>query len=103
MNKEHYRKAIELAALRLIKTWDVLSKYNNVRDALEHAIYLGGGDSYPVPIGEFWMFWYSKGLKITLLGDKCREVDVPVSEFLTIANKIWHREKYQSEQLSLFE
>ena len=102
MNKEHYIEAIEYAALRLIRTWDAVNNYDNVRDALEYTIYLGGGETYPEPIGEFWMFWYNKGLNIQLLGKNCREVNVPVKEFLSIAEKVWQREKYKSEQLNIF-
>ena len=102
MNIDDYIKAIEHAALRLIRTWDVLSEHSNMKSALESAIYLGGGDSYPVQIGEFWMFWYNKGFKITLLGENCREVHVPVKEFLSIAEKVWQREKHKTEQLLMF-
>jgi hypothetical protein len=101
-NQEHFEKAVEYAANDLLHTWDALSKFDNYKEALEYTIYLGGGSSIHPNAGEFWFYERNKGFKITLLGNNAREISVPVKYFLSIAERIWNKEKLKVEQLSLF-
>ena len=101
-NKEHFSQAVEYVASDLLHTWDAMDKFNDCKKALEYTIYLGGGSSIHPNAGEFWFYEHRKGFKITLLGKNKKRVSVPVKHFLSVAEKVWNKEKLKAEQLSLF-
>ena len=101
-DKEHFDEAIEFVASDLLNKWNAISEFNSFKEALEYTIGLGGGSTITPRIGEFWLYEYKPGYKITLKEENKKDIQVPVKYFLSVAEKIWNKEKLKVEQLKLF-